>query len=42
VKNQKTSISVLLYVGCIMAKAKKPKVNKGFGTNQNKAVNLEG
>jgi hypothetical protein len=41
VKNLKTYIDVLYYVGYIMAKAIEPVVNIGVDTNQNKAV-LEG
>ncbi len=42
VTNLKTCIAVLSYVGSIMAKAKKPKVNNGHHTSQNKTVNLAG
>jgi hypothetical protein len=42
VKNLKTYIDVLYYVGYIMAKAIEPVVNIGLDTCQNKAVNLEG
>ncbi len=40
VKNLKICTAVLLYVGSIIAKAKKPKANNGLDTCQNKAVNL--
>jgi hypothetical protein len=39
-KNLKTCTAVLLYVGSIRAKAKKPNANNGLYTCQNKAVNL--
>ena len=41
-KNLKTCIAVLLYVGYSMAKAEVPNMNNGLDTSQNKAVNLEG
>jgi hypothetical protein len=41
-KNFKTFIPVLLYAGSVMTKTKKPNVNNGPVTSQNKAVNLAG
>jgi hypothetical protein len=42
VKNLKTCLAVLSYVGYIMAKARGPNVNNGLDTSQNKAVDLAG
>jgi hypothetical protein len=42
VKNLKTCIAVLLYVGYIMAKSQRPYVKNGLDTSQNNAENLGG
>jgi len=41
-KNLKTFMPVLVYAGSVMTKAKKPNMNNGLDTSQNKAVNLAG
>jgi hypothetical protein len=42
VKNLKSCIAVLLYVGYIITKAKESSVNNVLDTSQNKTVNLGG
>jgi hypothetical protein len=42
VKSQITCIAVLLYIGSIRAKSKKPYVNNGLDPRHNKAVNVAG
>ncbi len=39
VKNLKTCLAIVLYVGSIMTKAKKPNMNSDLDTSQNKEVN---
>jgi hypothetical protein len=41
-KNLKTCMAVLLYVGEVMAKPQRPNENSGLDTSQNKAVSVAG